>query len=213
MKTVQIQSKYESSEHNVNIFYNHEKSELKGKTEYTHLFRNGKEKQHVTQNITISENEIAVEDIDEYYSDNTVDSNTTKYVIRMPKLHLILDYDIFEKIKNAIDTVFDRPEKEDVKVVYAKNIRKIESKDVFVEINANKMYMKAKDLEINDLKFDYLEIEVSSTSNLINDDTDFGPEVYEGEKAKDAISLINIRIHRILEPLLFLQAELRCVFY
>jgi len=206
MKTVQIQSKYESSEHNLDIFYDEEKHELRGKKEYTYY---GKEKQHVIRDFIITNDEIKVND--------HFDDSITDYIIRMPKLYLILDYDIFEKITSAIDKIFDELKNagnaDNIKVTYAKNLRKLESEKIYVEIAEKNMIIKTKDLEINDLKFDYLDFEVSSTDNLINDDIDFGPEVYTSDEAKDGISLINIRIHRILEPLLFLQAELRCVFY
>lgn len=199
MKTVQIQSKSTDSEYNTNIFYDFCKKQIEGKVEYKHLLH-GKEKQYVRKKIEIIGEVIKV---DEHFEDSG-DNDDTQYIIKIPDLQRILDYDIFEKILKRIDKMFTRLEsKEDLKVIYAKNMRKIESKDVVVEINNNKMYIKSKELEID----------VNSTSNLIDDNTSFQfYEEYTGEKAKDSLSLINIRIHKLLTPLLYLQHELRYIF-
>ena len=196
MRQVLIQSKSESSEHHINIFYDEENRRLEGKIEYKYY---GKTKQYVSKKITFSDNEIAVE---EHFEDETF-KDETKYTIRMPDLGLIIDYDISEKVLNRIDKIFDELEsKEEVKVVYSKNVRKVESKDVFVEIANNKMSIESKELEID----------VNSTNNLINDDMGDFYEEYTDENARDALGLIKIRIHDLLTPLLYTLSELRCVF-
>ena len=189
MKQVQIQSDEQRNE-----FLSYDGQKIVGK------YESASRSQTIKRNYLLTEKEISVTD---YYEDETM-KDETEYKIRGS---FSLSEHIFDDIINTVDKIFDELEEKDtVKVIATKNLRRIEEKDTVVEITASRIYLRAKDLEI----------EIKDSESKFLKDEDLDENFYEeltGEDAKNETGLIYIIIIEQLNLLRILPAKaLKCLF-
>ena len=196
MKQVQIQTQETNYEYNANLFFSNK--EIIGQVNYEYSFRSGKEKQHVHKSFYINPVEAKINE----HMDDCGDKNETTYTIKMP---LQLNSKIFSNIIDRIDRLFDELGQQELRLISRNNYRKLIARNGFVEIDRNKLHLYM------DYKNEFIEIEIKSSKNLIDDSfcqNDYKELYLVDENAKDAASSMKIRVLDLLTPLVHLEREL-----